>query len=103
MLLISGLQGIEGAILCFVASTAKFSRHGHQLSKLGFLTVIDEESLEEGRSETGTGNSSNGVKAKVTLGTSALISELAHSVKEGVDDLMAGGVISSGEVDGFIK
>jgi len=67
-------------------------------SKLGFLTVIDGESLEEERSETGSGTSTNSVEDEETLETSALIGELADSVEAEIDDLTSDGVMSSGEV-----
>jgi len=67
-------------------------------SKLGFLTVIDGESLEEERSETGSGTSTDGVEDEETLETSALIGELADSVEAEIDDLTSDGVMSSGEV-----
>merc|ERR1740138_76433 len=42
-------------------------------TELGFLTVIDGESLEEERSESGSGTSSNSVEDEETLESSALI------------------------------
>merc|ERR1719506_625501 len=41
-------------------------------TELGFFTVIDGKSLEEERSETGTGSSTDGVEDEETLETSAL-------------------------------
>ena len=71
-------------------------------SELGFLTVIDGESLEEERSETGSGTSTDGVEDEETLETSALIGELADSVEAEIDDLTSDGVMSSGEVVGGV-
>jgi hypothetical protein len=71
-------------------------------SKLGLLTVVDRESLEEERSETGSGTSTDGVEDKETLETSALIGELSDSVKTEIDDLLTNGVMSSGEVVGGV-
>merc|ERR1711985_158368 len=42
-------------------------------TELGFLTVIDGKSLEEKRSESGTGSSTDGVEDEETLETCALI------------------------------
>ena len=55
-------------------------------SELGFLTVIDGESLEEERSETGSGTSTDGVEDHEALETSALIGELSDSVEAEIDD-----------------
>jgi len=71
-------------------------------SELGFLTVVDGESLEEERSETGTGTTSNGVEDEETLETSALIGELSDSVEAEVNDLLTDGVVTTGEVVGGV-
>jgi len=71
-------------------------------TELGFLTIIDGESLEEERSESGSGTSTDGVEDEETLETSALIGELSDSVEAEIDDLLTDGVVSSGEVVGGI-
>jgi len=71
-------------------------------TELGFLTVIDGESLEEEGSETGTGSSTDGVEDKETLKTSALIGKLSDSVETEINDFLTNGVMSSGEVVGGV-
>jgi len=71
-------------------------------TELGLLTVIDGKSLEEERSETGSGTSTDGVEDEETLETSALIRELSDSIKAEIDDFLTNGVMSSGEVVGSI-
>jgi len=71
-------------------------------SELGFLTVVHGESLEEERSESGSGTSTDGVEDEETLETSALIGELSDSVEAEIDDLLTDGVVSSGEVVGGV-
>jgi hypothetical protein len=71
-------------------------------SELGFLTVIDGKSLEEERSETGTGSSTDGVENEETLETSALIGKLSDSVEAEINNFLTNGVMSSGEVVGSI-
>jgi len=71
-------------------------------SELGFLTVIDGESLEEERSETGSGTTTDGLEGEETLETSALIGKLSDSVEAEIDDFLTNGVMSSGEVVGSI-
>ena len=71
-------------------------------TELGLLTVIDGESLEEERSETGSGTSTDGVEDEETLETSALIGKLSDSIEAEIDDLLTDGVMSSGEVVGGI-
>jgi len=67
-------------------------------TELGFLTVVNGESLEEERSETGSGTTTDSVEDKETLETSALIGELSDSVEAEINDLTTDGVMSSGEV-----
>jgi hypothetical protein len=71
-------------------------------TELGLLTVIDGKSLEEERSETGSGTSTDGVEDEETLETSALIGELSNSIEAEIDDFLTNGVMSSGEVVGGI-
>ena len=71
-------------------------------SELGFLTVVHGESLEEERSETGSGTSTDGVEDEETLETSALIGKLSDSIEAEIDDFLTNGVMSSGEVVGGI-
>ena len=71
-------------------------------TELGFLTVIDGKSLEEKRSESGTGSSTDGVEDEETLETCALIGKLSDSIKAEINDFLTNGVMSSGEVVGSI-
>ena len=67
-------------------------------TKLGLLTVIDGKSLEEERSKTGSGTTTDGVENEETLETSALIGELSDSVEAEINDFLTDGVVTSGEV-----
>jgi len=71
-------------------------------SELGFLSVVNGESLEEERSETGSGTSTDGVEDKESLETSALIGELSDSVEAEINNLLTDGVVTTGEVVGGI-
>jgi len=71
-------------------------------TELGFLTIIDGKSLEEERSETGSGTSTDGVEDEETLETSALIGELSDSVEAEINDLLTNGVVTTSEVVGGI-
>jgi len=71
-------------------------------AELGLLTIVDRESLEEERTETGAGTTTNGVEDEETLETSALISELSDSVEAEINDFLADGIVTTGEVVGGI-
>jgi len=74
----------------------------HGEAELGLLAVVDGESLEEERSETGAGTATNGVEDEEALETSALIGELSDSVEAEVNNLLTDGVVTTGEVVGGI-
>ena len=74
----------------------------HGETELGLLAVVDGESLEEERSETGAGTATNGVEDEEALESSALIGELSDSVEAEIDDFLTNGVMASGEVVGGI-
>ena len=71
-------------------------------SELGLLSVIDGKSLEEERSETRSGTTTDGVEDEEALETSALIGELSDSVEAEVDNFLSNGVVTTGEVVGGI-
>merc|ERR1711981_614386 len=71
-------------------------------TELGFLTVIDRESLEEEGTETGSGTTTDGVEDEETLETSTLVSKFSDSVEAEVDNFFTNGVVTSGEVVGSI-
>ena len=71
-------------------------------AELGLLSVVDGESLEEERSETGSSSTTDGVEHEEALKTSAVISKLSDSVEAEINDFLSDGVVSSGEVVGGI-
>ena len=74
----------------------------HGEAELGLLAVVNGEALEEERAETGAGATTDGVEDKEALETSAVVGELAHAVKGEVNDLLADGVVTTGEVVGGV-
>ena len=71
-------------------------------AELGLLAVVDGESLEEERAETGAGTTTNGVEDEEALEASALVSELSDSVEAEINDFLADGIVTTGEVVGGI-
>jgi len=71
-------------------------------TKLGFLTIIDGESLEEEGAETGSSTTTDGVENEETLETSALIGKLSDSVEAEINDFLTNGVVTTSEVVGSI-
>ena len=67
-------------------------------AELGLLAVVDGEALEEERAEAGAGTTADGVEDHETLETGAVVRELAEAVEAEVDDLLADGVVTTGEV-----
>jgi hypothetical protein len=71
-------------------------------AQLGFLTVVNGETLEEEGAETRAGTTTNSVENEETLETSAVVSELADAVEGKIDDFLADGVVTTGVVVGSI-
>jgi len=74
----------------------------HSEAELGLLAVVNGESLEEERAETGAGTTTDGVEDEEALETSALISELSDTVEAEINNLLTDGVVTTGEVVGGI-
>ena len=70
--------------------------------KLGFLAVVNGKSLQEERSESGSGSSSEGVEDEESLESSTLVSQLSDSVQAEIDDLLSDGVVTTSVVIGGI-
>lgn len=66
--------------------------------ELGFLAIIDRETLQEQGSETRSSSSSERVEDQESLETSAVISELADTVQDKVDNFLSNGVVTTGIV-----
>jgi len=67
-------------------------------SELGFLSVIDGESLKKEGSESRSCSSSDSVEDQESLESSALIGKLSDSVEAEIDDFLSDGVMASSEV-----
>ena len=70
--------------------------------ELGFLAVVDRETLHQQRGESGAGSTAKGMEDEESLKTSALVRELANTVQHEVDDLLADGVVATSVVVGSI-
>ena len=70
--------------------------------QLGFLSVVDGETLHEEGGESGAGATTEGVEDEESLETCALVGQFPDSVQDEVDDLLTNGVVTSGVVVGGI-
>merc|ERR1711966_538193 len=71
-------------------------------AELGLLAVVNGQALQQEGAETGAGATANGVEAQEALETSAVVRKLADAVKAQVNNLLADGVVTTGEVVGGI-
>merc|ERR1712158_148859 len=72
-------------------SGGDLGRGVHSETELGFLAVVNGESLEEERAETGAGTTTDGVEDEEALETSALIGELSDTVEAEINNLLTDG------------
>lgn len=71
-------------------------------SELGFLAIVNRQAFQEERSEARTGTSTDGIEDQETLETSTVVGQLANAVQAHVDNFLANGVVTTGEVIGGI-
>lgn len=70
--------------------------------KLGFLSIVNRETLEKKGTEAGAGTTTKGVENQEALETSAAISNLTDAVKDSVDQLLADSIVTTGVVVGGV-
>ena len=70
----------------------------HSESELGLLSVVNGEPLQEKRSKSRSGTSSNSVEDQETLESSTVVGQLPDPVEAKVDNLLSDGVVSTGVV-----
>ena len=63
--------------------------------QLGFLAVVHGKSLQEERSKSRSGTSSEGMEDEESLESSTLVSQLSDSVQADIDNLLSDGVVTT--------
>jgi hypothetical protein len=93
-------KGVSGknAVVWLNYSSRYLRRRVYAESKLGFATVVNAEALKEKRAKTGASTTTNSVKAKESLKTSAVVSQLADAVEYDVNNFLADGVVATSVV-----
>jgi hypothetical protein len=71
-------------------------------SQLRLFAVVDRQALKKKSTEARSGTATSGVVHEETLETSAVVSELADTVQDKVDDFLANGVVTTGVVVGSV-
>ncbi len=74
----------------------------HAKVKLGLLSVVDGQALQQERAESGSGSSSDTVEDQESLQSAALIGQLANAVQSHIDELASNGVVSARVVVGGV-
>jgi len=75
---------------------------GNSEGKLGLAAVVDGQALQKERAETRASSATSGVEDHEALETSAVVSKLADSVKDEVNNFLANGVVTTSVVVGSI-
>jgi len=70
--------------------------------QLGLAAIVDRESLQKEGAKAGASSTTSGVEDHEALEASAVVSQLADSVKDKVNHLLANGVVTTGVVVGSI-
>jgi hypothetical protein len=71
-------------------------------TQLGLLAVVNRQALQEEGAQTRASTTTNSVEDEETLETSAVVSQLADTVEDEIDHLLANGVVTTSVVAGSI-
>jgi hypothetical protein len=71
-------------------------------TQLGLLAVVNGQALQEEGAETRASTTTDSVEDEETLETSAVVSQLADTVEDEIDHLLANGVVTTSVVAGSI-
>merc|ERR1712024_40829 len=110
--LIVGHEGTVGVFQCCVGRQDRVVRlhHGsghlrcgvNRELELGLLAVVDRQPLHEEGGESRSSSTTEAVEDEESLKTGTLVGQLADSVQDQVDDLLADGVVAPGVVVGGV-
>jgi hypothetical protein len=64
--------------------------------ELGLLAIVGRKTLHEEGTETGSGSTAEGVEDKEALETGTVVGETTDLLENGVDELLADGVVTTG-------
>merc|ERR1719262_1924537 len=97
-------QGVRGkhVIVRLDDSSGNLGSRSDGVRQLGLFAVVDGQTLQQKSTKTGAGTTASGVVDEEALETSAVVSELADSVKDKVDNFLANGVVTTGVVIGSV-
>jgi hypothetical protein len=99
---LKGGVGGENAVVGLNNSSGDLRSGVDREFELGLLAVVNGQTLHQQGTETGTGTTTEGVEDQETLETSAVVSELADTVKDEVNNFLSDGVVTTGVVVGGI-
>jgi len=94
--------GRQDVVVGFNDGSGDLGSRGDSEGQLGLAAIVDGESLQQEGAEAGSRSTAGGVEDHEALETSAVISELADSVEDEVNHLLADGVVTTGVVVGSI-
>ena len=97
-----GGMGGQDSIVGFHNSSGHLGSRVDRELQLGLLAIVNREAFHQERGESRSSATSKGVEEKESLKARALVSQLANTVQNKVDNLLANGVMSTSIVVGSI-
>jgi hypothetical protein len=91
-------MGSEDRVVRLNNSSCDLGRWVDGKFKLGFLSVVNRKSLQEERSESRSGTSTERMEDKESLESSTLVSQLSDSIQAKIYDLLSDGVVTTSVV-----
>ena len=89
------VRGQNGVVRLYDGAR-QLGRGVHAELELGLLAVVSGQALQQERTETRTSATTERVEHEEALETRAVVRQTADLVHDGVDELLADGVVSTG-------
>jgi hypothetical protein len=95
-------MGGQDVVVWLHNSSGHLRGRGHSEGKLRLASIVNRKSLQKKRTKTGSSTTTSGMEDHETLKTSAVISQLSHTVKDEVNNFLSNSVMTTGVVVGGI-
>jgi len=92
----------QHVVIRFHDGSGDLRGRGHGERQLGLAAIVNGQTLQEKRAETGSSTSSSRVEDHESLETSAVVGQLSDAIKNKINNFLSNGVVTTGVVVGSI-
>mmetsp|Transcript_27488 Transcript_27488/g.66757 ORF Transcript_27488/g.66757 Transcript_27488/m.66757 type:complete len:285 (+) Transcript_27488:726-1580(+) len=92
----------QDRVVWFYNSSRNLRRRRDSKGKLGLAAIVYRETFQQQGSKTRSSTSTSSVKDQETLKTSTVVSQLADTIQDGINNFLSNGVMTTGVVIGSV-